>query len=468
MIANMCRLNGEQRVAFYIYALPLLDRLSFNDVFANLVVDNAVYRGESHIHEPALVERAYDAASKPALPSMLLLGAGGTGKSAIVHALHRLLTLLRREHTLASMAQSGAASTLLPNGCTIQSMFGFADVADNIADRLVGVSTIVVDEVSMCNAHLFSMIARGLNTASSSSSSLSSSSMRDTNRFGDFGVILTGDFLQLPPVKGASLVHGAGSGLHRSLPQQQQTALKIFQHEIDFTVTLVQSMRCVDDQPYAELMQRLRCASATTADVAMLESRRTPSLASPPVAQWAADPECLFVTHDNRLHDAVNMVRTTTFARLAGHAVVDYYAAHDTLVGATSRADADGAAHRRYRFNNYASMRPVPTAALDFVRRRVTVQDGASRMSFLPVVPGLPAVVLRNDALQRGQSKACVKLGVANGVTGEMIDVVPDPNAKLVYTDLYRRFWDRPPKLVVVRLSEQERRSRRLVEGIVR
>lgn len=129
--------------------------------------------------------------------SIFITGGAGTGKS---RTLMEIISRLRQRHpkSVAILAPTGQAALLI-GGQTIHSFAGI-DIAGkptqdpNKAQNWRGkLRTVVIDEVSMMDACVFDLLdaigrkARG----------------NADNPFGGVQVILCGDFLQLPPVKGA-------------------------------------------------------------------------------------------------------------------------------------------------------------------------------------------------------------------------------------------------------------------------
>lgn len=131
--------------------------------------------------------------------NIFLTGAPGTGKSFTIR---RIVNTLRQNDIHVSMtAMTGAAAVLL-KGLTLHSFLGIGLAnlpAELLADRLHRsrqkrlrrLQVLVVDEISMMDKDLFQKISDFLSIVRG-----------DTRPFGGVQLLLTGDFCQLPPVKG--------------------------------------------------------------------------------------------------------------------------------------------------------------------------------------------------------------------------------------------------------------------------
>jgi len=126
-------------------------------------------------------------------------GPGGSGKTFIYTTLYYLLK--NREKIVSTMAFTGIAATLLPNGRTIHKVFGlpvplFADSTSNIkiqskeAEKLKLVDVLIIDEAPMAPHYVLEIMDRTLRDI-----------MQNDLYFGGKIVLLGGDFRQLLPVK---------------------------------------------------------------------------------------------------------------------------------------------------------------------------------------------------------------------------------------------------------------------------
>ena len=137
-------------------------------------------------------------------------------------------------------ALTGIAASALPNGRTLHDLLGLPikgshtanlpplpmDKAARLAMRLQDVKLIIIDELSMIDNVLFSRVNQRLQQL-----------RHNSLPFGGLGVILMGDFLQLPPIFGKALYKSALDGSTQGGLLFRKFALHSF----------VQQMRAADD-----------------------------------------------------------------------------------------------------------------------------------------------------------------------------------------------------------------------------
>ena len=130
---------------------------------------------------------------------MLITGTAGTGKSYLISGLQQNL-----KHKLKTSATTGIAAYQI-NGETIHSLAQLPikmkqlkpltnRPLKDLQDKLLGVDSIIIDEISMCSQKDFEWIDKRLKQAADS-----------TKPFGGFNIICVGDFAQLPPVMAAPI-----------------------------------------------------------------------------------------------------------------------------------------------------------------------------------------------------------------------------------------------------------------------
>lgn len=130
--------------------------------------------------------------------NVFLTGSAGTGKS---HVIRRYLS--ENENEIPVLAPTGAAAILV-NGITFHRFFGlrtaelddeavieraFGD--DRVRKRILKTTKIIVDEISMISPRLFDL-----------ANEIAKRIKGNRKEFGGIRVIVTGDFFQLPPIKG--------------------------------------------------------------------------------------------------------------------------------------------------------------------------------------------------------------------------------------------------------------------------
>ena len=189
--------------------------------------------------------------------SILLTGPAGTGKTHTVHAI--LYDTDHRGASIGLTATTGAAAVLI-GGRTIHSYLGIGlakrsavELASYTvnrlkkhADRIRDLDVLLVDEVSMMSADLFTLISKYLSLI-----------RKDPAPFGGVQMVLVGDFAQLPPVDGKFAFKS---------PEWERLSPKI--HE------LREVFRQAGDTSFQELLHRARLGRTTDEDVAALRAAR--------------------------------------------------------------------------------------------------------------------------------------------------------------------------------------------------
>ena len=153
---------------------------------------------------------------------LLLLGTAGTGKTHTAKAgitqARRMLGGFKKALTLAF---SGVAAVNLGGGsCTIDSIFHTNDAAadedlqgdslDRLVAALQDVELLVIDEISTVGAAQFEIVNRRLEQVGKVlwRKRFGTQPPNSLGDFGGLGVVLMGDFAQLPPVLSSSLMFG--------------------------------------------------------------------------------------------------------------------------------------------------------------------------------------------------------------------------------------------------------------------
>lgn len=129
--------------------------------------------------------------------SCLVSGVAGSGKSSIIHAYQTWRT--ENEMPEAPVVAPTGIAALNVGGTTIHRLFGLRPQTDTselrvrltrkVTETLCGLRVLIVDEVSMVRADVFSYMDRALQAA-----------RRDSRPFGGVRMIFVGDYWQLPPV----------------------------------------------------------------------------------------------------------------------------------------------------------------------------------------------------------------------------------------------------------------------------
>ena len=263
---------------------------------------------------------------------MILLGTAGTGKTHTAKlAIRKVRQTFGSFHSVLTVAFSGVAASNLGDGArTVDSIFHTntdtstedltGEALDNAVVLLRHVQLLVIDEISTLGAAQFEIICRRLEQVGKVlwRTRRGGPPPDSLGGFGGIGVLLIGDFAQLPPVCASSLLTEAGvqearaAGLRSLVLAGRQT----FQ---DFTQVV--RLRRVHRLPGADLYKdstlRLRDAAISMDDHALWKTHELDTLdavtnPSPwPGADGLLDTALVLVT-DNAQAGRLNGQRLTT------------------------------------------------------------------------------------------------------------------------------------------------------------
>jgi PIF1-like helicase len=335
---------------------------------------------------------------------LYLGGAGGTGKTRVIHAIKALLERTDCRNQLLVSATTGTAAKLIA-GSTIDSLCGFgrgnrtntADIDDD-DDYYYGDSRfqrtdmdnswtncrfLILDEVSIGGCGKLARISEALCERKS-----------DVLPFGGLSVLFSGDFHQLPPVMDVPLYVNPSSRKMPSLASNtrqrvndEQNGYNLFQDITKTKVLLKEHYRARDEAVYS-VLDRIRCGNATTTDKQLLHSRTFGCPGGPDVEdkEWRT---AMLITTRNDIREAWSNVSSLRHAVDNGTQIF---------------------------------ISPSIDEGIDCNRRKMVWRAADSKMGFLPTWN-----VLCVDAPTIVKTNTAVELGTANGTKGIIREVVPDP-----------------------------------------
>jgi len=299
---------------------------------------------------------------------MMLLGTAGTGKTHVAKlAIRKARRTFGSFHSVLTVAFSGVAAANLGDGArTIDSVFhtnsenAAEDLSgenlDRLVDRLRHVQLLVIDEVSTVGAPSFEIISRRLEQVGKvlwrercGASGFARAQAEDLGGFGGVGVLIIGDFAQLPPVLSSSLLseapvlEGRSAGM-RSLALAGRQTFQSF----STVVRLRRVHRLLGVDHYKESTLRLRDGAITLADYELwkthqletLEPQSNPALW--PGAEGLLDNALVLVT-DNAQAGRLNGKRLSTGVPLLSAPSIAR--AEQIVVRCCSRHNQDRARH---------------------------------------------------------------------------------------------------------------------------
>jgi len=254
-VALAFKLNFWQHAVFETYArhlqyLFLVDiTLVPSSEFVDLAVPDSVTNG--HL-KPQLIG--------------YMGGIAGSGKSAVIGALLTFARLWGRRNTVETMSFTGLASQQV-EGKTIHASraletYGFEPTnSEEVTRSVKGKYLSIADEVSMIGQKL-------CGAAESVTRYIRKSDMH----WGGIHLILAGDFLQLPPVKGVSITKAPSDKRGDNHYSWYLAAFELFR-ACNYIVFLTENMRQMFDKLYQEILERMHWGVNTVRDIEVLNTR---------------------------------------------------------------------------------------------------------------------------------------------------------------------------------------------------
>ena len=278
----------------------------------------------------------HSASTAPPALRLLLLGTAGTGKTHTAKlSIRKVRRLFGRYGSVLTLAFSGVAAANLGGGSrTIDSVFhtnadgALEDLIGEKLDRLVEelrhVELVLIDEISTVGAAQLEIMNRRLQQVARvlHRERFGREPPDDMGLFGGLGVVLMGDFAQLPPVLASSLLAGTAiverpsSGLHALALAGRQSFRSFSQ-----VIRLRRIHRQKGADAYKESTMRLRDAAITVADYELWKEHELDSIDPSETVPWEGGEsllECgLTLVADNKQAGAINGKRLAATAPLA-------------------------------------------------------------------------------------------------------------------------------------------------------
>lgn len=194
--------------------------------------------------------------------NLLLLGAGGTGKSVLIELFQKYINTNFKNKYIYLTATTGIASYNI-NGMTIHSFMGFGNGEQEL-DRLVikikknkealhrilRTDILIIDEISMLSSELFEKINIILKYF-----------RKSQELFGGMQIILSGDFLQLEPVF-------SSKNISKKLLYENRQFKRSF--DKNNTIILKHNYRQNLDNEYSDILNRIRLGDHSQEDISFL------------------------------------------------------------------------------------------------------------------------------------------------------------------------------------------------------
>lgn len=317
--------------------------------------------------------------TKPEPLRMLLGGAGGTGKSRVIHALTEFFRRRNQDRRFRLSSYTGVAARNI-SGMTLHSALNLdrpgrrsIKAQHDLVAMWEGVDYLFIDEVSMIGCRLIFQISEALVSVKG-----------NTNAFGGMNIIFAGDFAQLPPVGQKKLFSQVDTNRKATARGQENLFGKLLWLSVKTVFILTEVMRQTGsrNEQFVNLLSRLREGKCTRDDFNKLSSRvianAKPDLSDP---AWADAP---IIVYDNKVKDALNMKAAEAFANRTRQQL-HWYHATDRRAGKEVLDDA-------------------LVSALSRLHSGRTKQ----RLGQIPLVIGMPVIISQNFDVEAGVVNGCV------------------------------------------------------------
>jgi len=260
---------------------------------------------------------------------MFLSGAGGTGKSRVIDALSDFFAQRGQARRMRLCAFTGVAARNI-KGMTLHSALSLSQRANkkeklnslhtnrDLIAMWEGVDYLIIDEVSMIGCQLMCNISKALSEAKS----------QNNSPFGGVNIIFAGDFAQLPPVGESKLYSHIRDSTFRSATKicENNVFGKLLWLSVQTVVVLheIKRQQGTANQPFVDLLSRLRRGECTYLDYQLLQSRIM--TVNRPNWHDIKMRQAPIIVSENVIKDKLNEKGATMFAAHSGQELHWYYA----------------------------------------------------------------------------------------------------------------------------------------------
>ena len=341
---------------------------------------------------------------------LYLGGEGGTGNSVCNKSLVELFERKKKRNAIVVTAMSGTAAFSI-GGITIHSALKLKAHDNKIRSSRAKLEevlcwqakeVILIDECSMMSAQMLDQINKALKKF-----------RRSDLPFGGISIVLlTGDFMQFPPIGGSSLLQNPiekrkeqqeDGNLPKSLRQRERdhhTGYELFEL-FKNVIILTQQMRQSGDPDFGNILRRLYENRQTAEDLQRVNS------CVMPFYNIDIHKGTQFITKTNVVRYTINLSVAFQYATSKGQPLHIFLSKHMVDMRTS-----------RYRANNCQhSARPPSEREL---QEAFQIMDNTENHTpaYFPFIPGMPVMVTKN---------VFQSLGLANGSAFIAMDVLPDP-----------------------------------------
>ncbi|PPQ72163.1 hypothetical protein CVT24_002414 [Panaeolus cyanescens] len=258
---------------------------------------------------------------------MYMGGMGGTGKSRVIKAWVSFFNARNESYRCVLLGPTGTSAALI-GGQTYHSFLsiGMRDPddlvcgIDDLRERLMGVSYLIIDEVSMIGCLDLLRMSRRCQEALQS----------DEDIFGGLNIVLAGDFAQLPPPRGFSLysreIHSCSPGEKNYLEYLGKSTWLQFTTAVILKKNMRQSQMSEEDEKFRTCLQNMRMKACTSDDIRFLQTLiaefNADSLADVNMKEFRYAP---ILTALNSDKDLFNDILSDLFAEEFGENLHSFY-----------------------------------------------------------------------------------------------------------------------------------------------
>ena len=309
---------------------------------------------------------------KPVDPYRVFVsGHGGVGKSHVIKLIHsdtvkllRLSGSFEPDDVIVLLTAPTGAAAFIVSGMTLHSALllgtskfgGFQplnhDRLNSLRSKLSRLALLIIDEVSMVASNMLLEIHKRLQQIKA---------VLPDNTFGGVSILAVGDLYQLPPVCQSpvfSVVNDSYAKLYRS------GSLWVDEFQM---VELTEIMRQKNDSTFCEVLCRIRTATHTEEDIAVLRSREV----SPDAPNYPND-----ALHVYRLNVDVDVHNRDMLDALAPESKQYSIKACDARAGQTSHIDLSSLSDKRSETGGLHSVLKVAIGARVMLTTNIDVSDG--------------------------------------------------------------------------------------------
>jgi hypothetical protein len=421
-------------------------------------------------------------AKEPSL-KMHVRGAGGVGKSVVLHACRSFVTAWGHEHRTCAMTGKAA---LAVGGSTVHSTFCIAFKGDNkieqlhmqvplgeslherLQEKLGGVKYVFIDEVSMVSAPMLCLISRRMEAANDTFTGGDNSALLGNATFVTFG-----DFGQFKPLMAsaaplyAKMRNIVNKLITRSPRKQKHSKSKSVRQPLyadhaanhqgvliwkafDTVIHLTKSFRQSNDKRYVAFLDRVRKGKCTRSDLHYINQRLLSMLVEQKKLpkQWPFDgsgaaASATAVTSRHLLRDPLNLRMAKAHAQELGARPLMVLARDERVAPpAPKNRNPDVAMNADDDDDDdEEEARTIMGAAGRLKQiRRLTASERRDA-TFMPSgntkgIPGRLIIFVGARVTVTGPANinSCSSLGLANGATGTVRKILLHPNEPKVPT----------------------------------